>query len=54
MDQVIFLEFCEVDYIFFYVWYDPAFEESWRPSKIIDQPVFGYYDSSNAKVIYSG
>jgi hypothetical protein len=37
--------------IFFYVWYDPASEESWNRAKIADQPVWGYYDSSDPAVI---
>jgi hypothetical protein len=37
--------------IFFYVWYDPADEESWNTSKIVDHPVLGYYNSSDPEVI---
>ena len=37
--------------IFFYVWYNPADEESWDRSKIVDRPVLGYYNSSDPAVI---
>jgi hypothetical protein len=37
--------------IFFYVWYDPADEESWNKSKIVDHPVLGYYNSPDPEVI---
>lgn len=37
--------------IFFYVWYNPADEESWNKSKIVDRPVLDYYNSSDSAVI---
>jgi len=37
--------------IFYYVWYDPSLEVSWERSKIIDQPVLGFYNSSDPAVI---
>jgi hypothetical protein len=37
--------------IFYYVWYNPAWDFSWNKSKIIDQPILGYYDSSDPAII---
>jgi len=37
--------------IFYYVWYNPAWEFSWDTSKIIDQPVLGFYNSSDPVII---
>lgn len=37
--------------IFYYLWYNPAWDFSWNTSKIVDVPVLGYYNSSDPAVI---
>jgi hypothetical protein len=37
--------------IFYYAWYNPAWDFSWNKSKIVDEPVFGFYNSSESAVI---
>jgi len=37
--------------IFYYVWYNPAWEFSWNTLKIVDQPVLGFYNSSDPEII---
>jgi hypothetical protein len=37
--------------VFYYVWYDNASEVSWDRSKIIDQPILGFYNSSDPVII---
>jgi hypothetical protein len=37
--------------IFYYVWYANGSEVSWNRSKIVDQPVLGYYNSSDSAII---
>jgi hypothetical protein len=37
--------------IFFYAWYNPAYDYSWKKSEIVDQPVLGYYNSSDPEII---
>ena len=37
--------------IFYYTWYDPSLEVSWDAKKIIDQPILGFYNSSDPAII---
>jgi hypothetical protein len=37
--------------IFYYVWYNPSWDFSWNKSKIVDQPILGYYNSSDTAII---
>jgi hypothetical protein len=37
--------------IFYYVWYNPSSEVSWNRTKITDQPVLGFYNSSDRAII---
>jgi hypothetical protein len=37
--------------IFYYVWYNPSWKFSWNTSKIVDQPILGFYNSSDSAII---